>query len=339
VLTHMLVQYLVGLCCMRANPDAVQIELGDLVLDDVLGKKRDVDVTVTAHDTNGRSWAFKAFEVKDEKAPLDVTVIEQLCGKLSDMSSITDRAIVSSSGFSDSAKTKAEHRGVDLYTLEKWATPIDLDFPQFGLKGLPEDAMPFSQRLLCWYNWNFNLVAPAAGRSFNIEDSALLFDSTGATHPRYKTLGQYRQEMLFRSTEVLYNLEPARTMLNTLPEFHSPTLATTAEWPFAHTLEVSSDEIHFIVDDLVKLERLTISGFLRWERKKEQPDFRMMRRVRDNKPFAGALVAPGAREGQMFAFTISDGPTAGIHFVQLEEKHLNMIRQLRLDLPGANETS
>jgi hypothetical protein len=45
--THMLVQYLVGLCCLRANPDAVQVELGDLVIDDVAGKERDVDVTVT----------------------------------------------------------------------------------------------------------------------------------------------------------------------------------------------------------------------------------------------------------------------------------------------------
>jgi hypothetical protein len=329
----MLVQYLVGLCCMRANPDAVQIELGDLVLDDVLGKKRDVDVTVTIRSGDGEDWAFKAFEVKDERSPLDVTVIEQLCGKLTDMSSVTNRAIVSSSGFTDSTKRKAEHRGVDLYRLEKWATPIDLDFPQFGLKGLPEEAIPFSQRLLCWYGEKLNLVAPAARRSFSIAGTDPLLDSTGAAHPRYKNLDQYREEILLRSTEVLCTLEPAATMLNTLPEFHSPTLAVTAEWPYTHTLEVSSDEAHFIVDDLVKLERITISGSLRWERKKEQPDFRVMRRVRDVKPFAGALVAPGKREGQMFAFVISDDPTAGVHIVQLEQTHLNMIRQLSLELP------
>ena len=269
----MLVQYLVGLCCMRANPEAVQVELGDLILDDVLGKKRDVDITVTIRNGDGEDWAFKAFEVKDEKSPLDVTVIEQLCGKLADMSSVTNRAIVSSSGFTDSAKRKAEHRGVDLYTLEKWATPIDLDFPRFGLKGLPEHAMPFSQRLLCWYGAKLNLVAPAARRSFSIAGTDPLLDSTGAVHPRYKTLDQYREEILLRSTGILFALEPATTMLNTLPEFHSPTLAVTAEWPHAHTLEVSSDEVHFIVDDLVKLERLTISGSLRWERKKSNPTF------------------------------------------------------------------
>jgi Restriction endonuclease len=194
----MLVQYLVGLCCMQANPDAVQVELGDLVLDDVLGKKRDVDVTVTIRNDDGEDWAFKAFEVKDEKSPLDVTVIEQLCGKLADMSSVTNRAIVSSSGFTDSAKRKAEHRGVELYRLEKWATPIDLDFPRFGLKGLPEDAIPFSQRLLCWYGEKLNLVAPATRRSFRIANTDPLFDSTGAAHPRYKTMGQYREEILLR---------------------------------------------------------------------------------------------------------------------------------------------
>lgn len=330
----MLVQYLVGLCCMRANPDAVEIELGDLVIDDVLGKKRDVDVTVTIRNGGGEDWAFKAFEVKDEKSPLDVTVIEQLCGKLDDMSSITNRAIVSSSGFSSSARLKAEHRGVDLYVLEKWAKPIDLDFPRFGLKGLPEEAIRFSQSLLYWHGWKLNLVAPTARRSFSIAGTDPLLDSTGAPHPRYKNLDQYREEILLRSTEILCTLEPATTMVNTLPWFQSPTCAVTAEWPNAHTLEVSSDEVHFIVDDLVKLERLTITGSLRWERKKEQPDFRVMRRVRDGKPFAGALVAPGVREGNMFAFVISDGPTAGVHMVQLEEKHLNMIRQLSLELPA-----
>jgi hypothetical protein len=269
----MLVQYLVGLCCTRANPDAVQVELGDLVLDDVLGKKRDIDVTVTIRNGDGEDWAFKAFEVKDEKSPLDVTVIEQLCGKLADMSSVTNRAIVSSSGFTDSAKRKAEHRGVDLYTLEKWATPIDLDFPRFGLKGLPEDAIPFSQRLLYWHGEKINLVAPAARRSFSIERTDPLLDSTGAAHPRYKTLDQYREEILLRSTGVLCTLEPATTMLNTLPEFHSPTLAVTAQWPHTHTLEVSSDEVHFVVDDLVKLERLTISGSLRWSAKKSNRTF------------------------------------------------------------------
>ena len=130
----MLVQYLVGLCCLRANPDAVRVELGDLVIDDVVGKKRDVDVTVTLNNSNDGDWAFKAFEVKDEKKALDVTVVEQLCAKLNDMSSITHRAIVSSSGFSDPAVKKAESHGVELYKLEGGRLQLILIFRSSGLK-------------------------------------------------------------------------------------------------------------------------------------------------------------------------------------------------------------
>ena len=338
MLTHMLVQYLVGLCCLRRNPDAVQVELGALVTDEASGKDRDVDVTVTVRDS-GDSWAFKAFEVKDEKSSLDVTVVEQLCGKLNDMPSITHRAIVSSSGFSDGAKRKAKHHGIDLYLLERWENPIELDFPRFGLQGLPADAMPFSRTLLVWLNAHVNVVAPSAKRGFDIAVSDPLLDSTGGIHARYKTFGQYRDEILLRSTEVLWAIDPAQTMNRTLPEFHVSDRSVTAEWAHTHTLDVSSDDIHVRVDEPVKIESITISGSMRWERQSVQPDFRVMRRVHDRQPFAGALIAVGQREGQMIALTMADSPTMGIHFVHLEEKQQNMIRQLSLQLPAQSEAS
>jgi hypothetical protein len=337
MLTHMLVQYLVGLCCLRGNPDAVQVELGDLVLDDVLGKKRDVDVTVTVRDESGETWSFKAFEVKDEKSPLDVTIVEQLCGKLNDMSSITHRAIVSSSGFSDSAKRKAEHHGVDLYTFEKWENPIEFDFPRFGLQGMPDEAIPIRLSLLYWLKSYVQAIAPSAKGNFNIQDADPVFNSTGRPHARYKNYRQYVDEIIQRSAGILYALEPAKTMLDTLPEFHVSGLSFTAEWPHSHTLDVSEDDVHVREGgDLLKIERMTIMGFMRWQRARAKPDFKVMRRVGDGKPFAGALIAVGDREGQMFAFVISDNRTMGIHIVQLEERHLNMIRQLSL-LPGQGE--
>src|SRR5437868_1805442 len=99
MLTPMLVQYLVGLCCLRRNPDAVDVTIGNLVLDTAADKARDVDITVTVPDADGSMRAFKAYEVKREGEPLDVSKVEQLCIKLRDMPSITHRAIVSASGF------------------------------------------------------------------------------------------------------------------------------------------------------------------------------------------------------------------------------------------------
>ena len=107
MMTPMLVQYLVGLCCLRRNPDAVDVVLGDMVPDPAADKERDVDVTVTLHESPGVIRAFKAYEVKREKSPLDVSEVEQLCIKLLDMPSVTHRAIVSASGFTESAQAKA----------------------------------------------------------------------------------------------------------------------------------------------------------------------------------------------------------------------------------------
>ena len=69
MLTPMLVQYLVGLCCLRRNPDAVDVTVGDLVQDVAANKPRDVDITVTLHEANGTVRAFKAYEVKREGEP------------------------------------------------------------------------------------------------------------------------------------------------------------------------------------------------------------------------------------------------------------------------------
>jgi len=113
----MLVQYLTGLCCLHANSDseAVDIIIGDMVMDIAAEKERDVDVTVTITGEEGVTHAFMAYEVKRERHPLDVTVIEQLCLKLADMPSITHRAIVSASGYSESARKKAACHGVEMY--------------------------------------------------------------------------------------------------------------------------------------------------------------------------------------------------------------------------------
>jgi hypothetical protein len=89
VLSPMFVQYLVGLCCVRRNPDAVEVMVGNLVLDEAAGKERDVDATVTLAEADGSVRAFKAYEVKRERGCLDVTEVEQLVRKLADMPSIT----------------------------------------------------------------------------------------------------------------------------------------------------------------------------------------------------------------------------------------------------------
>ena len=134
-LSPMLVQYLVGLCCLKWDPNAVDVVIGDMVLDSAAGKLRDVDVTVTISEGGNVTHAFKAYEVKHEGAPLDVTIVEQLCLKLLDMPSVTHRAIVSASGFTSGAQSKAARHGVTLYGLRPWTRPLQEQFPALTMRG------------------------------------------------------------------------------------------------------------------------------------------------------------------------------------------------------------
>src|SRR5437588_9678665 len=105
-MTPMHFQYLVGICCLRCQPDAVEMTLGDRVRDAVSESDRDVDVTITVAEPDGTRTAFMGYEAKMEKGALDVADVEQLVAKLTDMPDLTTRAIVSANGFSETAIRK-----------------------------------------------------------------------------------------------------------------------------------------------------------------------------------------------------------------------------------------
>ena len=118
------VHYLVGLLTSVSTPESVEITLGDLVHDASINKFRDVDITVTRKDAYGLISAFKGIEVKKHSRPLNVTHIEQLAATLNDMVDVTQKAIVSASGYTHPALKKAEAHGVDLFSLIPWDNPL-----------------------------------------------------------------------------------------------------------------------------------------------------------------------------------------------------------------------
>lgn len=120
MLTHTDVHLLVGMLSLVTNPEDVEIELGSKVPDAASGTARDVDITITSRNPDGSISAYAGTEVKDERAPLGTQTVEQLIGKLNDMPSITRKAIVSSSGYTAPAKSKAKYHGVELLTLREW---------------------------------------------------------------------------------------------------------------------------------------------------------------------------------------------------------------------------
>ncbi len=334
----MLVQYLVGLCCLKWDPDAIDVTIGDMVLDTAAGKERDVDVTVTVAESGSTTHAFKAYEVKREGMPLNVTEVEALCLKLIDMPSITHRAIVSASDFTTGARAKAAHHGVELYALRPWTRPLQEQFPSLTMQGTAEECFPTTKLLLCWLEARYALVARDAKGGFTVQPGDRLLDPSGKPHSKYPTFAEYQQELLLRSTEILFPLEPAATVFRTFPvPFSAPEGVTPAgpAWPHTHTLDVSRDDVHVTTaNGTCRLDFVTITGQLQWQRSGDKAHYYVVERVPDGEAFAGALISTEAREGHMTCLVFSPKTREiGVQFVRLAEKHRNAIRKLKLDIP------
>ena len=342
MLTPMMVQYLVGLCCLRHDPDAIDVTVGDMVMDDAAGKERDVDVTVTLTSDDGEITAFKASEVKHEGKPLDVTVVEQLIQKLSDMPKITHKAIFSTSGYTEGACSKASSHGVELYTLKPWDRPIGQDFADFPGVGTPGEFLSHTQSsLLYWVDFHMHFVVSGGPASFTLTDETPVVSPNGIVHSAYATLLDYKKDLLMRSTDILCMQDPASTVKKTFPygmnEKDEGYLAGPA-WPHTHALDLAQDGVYLELNDLGPLElvSVTISGHLQWRKRVIEPEFKILERVGDNSIFAGAALADyGVDDGRMFAMIFPEkGREIGIHNIQIPEKQRNMIRELKIRAPS-----
>ena len=338
MLTPMMVQYLVGLCCLRHDLDAVDVTVGDMVMDNAAGKERDVDVTVTLTGDDGEITAFKASEVKDEGKALDVTAVEQLILKLSDMPKVTHKAIFSTSGYTDGARSKASSHGVELYTLKPWERPISQDFPDFPGVGTPGEFLAHVESsLLYWVDFHMHFIVPGGPASFTLVDATPIVSANGKTHSAHTNLLDYKNALLMRSTGILCMQEPASTVKRTFPcamiEKSEGYLSGPA-WPHTHTLDLATDSAHVQLDDQepTRLASVTISGQLQWRKRVIEPEFKILERVGDKSIFAGAAVADyGVDDGRMFAMIFPDkGRELGIHSFQIPEKQRSLIRGIKL---------
>lgn len=115
------------------SPDA-EITLNDKVLGRQTGIKREIDISI--RKIVGQFEILIVIDCKDYAKPIDVKKVEEFLGLVNDIGA-NKGAIVSASGFSKAAKTRAQGAGVDVYSLvdaedHDWrsyvALPIVCDF-------------------------------------------------------------------------------------------------------------------------------------------------------------------------------------------------------------------
>jgi len=338
MLTPMMIQYLVGLCCLGRDPEAIEVIIGDMVFDEAAEKDRDVDVTVTIVDKHGEVTAFKAAEVKHGGKPVDVATVEQLIAKLTDMPTVTHKAIFSTAGYTDGARTKAQKRGVNLYTLQSWENPIGIDFPDFSGVGTPGEFLScFRSHLLYWHQFKCIYNLPSITMQPALHLATRTVDETGRPHAQWSTLGDYQKELLIRSTGLLCMQDMAQTALQSFP--YEPTneeaeFSIGPEWPHTHSIDVTRDKVHLELENGIAapINDITITGVLQWRRKIIKPKFMILKDDFDNSVFSGAAITHiGTDDGRMFALIFPEkGRQLSIHRFQIPEKQRNMIRKLSI---------
>ena len=346
MLTPMMVQYLVGLCCLTHEPSTIEVMIGDMVMDAAAMKERDVDVTVIIK-SGAETTAFKAAEVKHEGKPLDVKAVEQLCIKLRDMPTVTHRAIFSTSGYTAAARRKAIAHGVDLYAFEPWERPINQDFPDFPQAATPKEFLVCGgEHLLYWINARVFMVAPQGPGSWIYDSATRVLSKNGKAHRKFSTMEDFRLEMMKRSTGILCGQEPAKTIDMVFPYgmvADNCDYEAGPAWPHTHTLDVAPERVYVEIGDQnpFQIAFMTISGHLQWRRRMPTVEFHLLRKVEDSAVFAGAAMSGiGTDDGMMWAFVFPNrGRSIKVHRVEIPEGQMNMIRKLklRMDPPGVQK--
>lgn len=336
MLTPMMVQYLVGLCCLRHDPDAVEITVGDMVYDVAAQKKRDVDVTITFKNEDGTISAFKAVEVKKETAPLDVATIEQLSIKFCDMPQITHKSIFSTSGYSQAAKEKAKYHAVDIYTLKPWERRIESDFPDFNGVGTPSEFLAkVDAYILRWLQYNVYVVVPGGPASFHWNNDTPIFTANGTKHNKYTNMGLYINEVVRRSADTLCTLEPMFSIAENLINSTRTNVeySTSPAFDHSHSIDVGADQVYLKFESrLCKITTLVIFGKLQWNLQQREPEFYILENAITREIFAGAAIADyGEDDGRMFAMIFpEEGRELGIHRFSIPEKQKSIIHNLKI---------
>lgn len=315
MLTETDIHYLVGLLSLASHPDNVEIELGSRVLDTTTDTERDVDVTVTVKN-DGRIAAYKGLEVKNHSRTLDVTHIEQLACKLNDMPSITEKAIVSASGYARPAIRKAEAHGIGLFEL------IDWDFSKQNFEHIHSEFVLTVQKSLEWVAGPHVRLNPTekisnTDQQFIMANPKIYFgnDESKASAPDLNgLLANLRSKIQHELYERLQG-SPA-----------------TAQAPsnVNVTLDISDSPYVKAPSGKIIIGQALFTGQVGWMETPKPTHYKVLKRLGDEKPFAGCMVAELGTLGLMgLLVSNTDRNIRWIH-VPISDRNKNKIFKQKL---------
>jgi hypothetical protein len=296
------IHFLAALLLSCADGRDIEIELGDLVYDEAAEKERDIDITVTKRNSDGSIHVYKAIEVKDHTKPLDVIHVEQLCAKMADMPDLTERSIVSSSGYTRPAIKKALKKGVELLEIVPWKdTTKGFDFWNTG-----QENYEFADYKNNWdeYFIRFNLDN---GSQYDVGDKAIIpnieiCDANGNQYPNVPNLATLKQSLFDQSRTAWGNTDQCKEaeLDKAIGMMLNLNLAEKTYFKWENKLYgVRNAEFH----GLVRKTKTVHTG-----------DFKLLRRVGEDIPLTGCAI-----------FISNTGHLVGIAMSNVEQRKMWVI--------------
>jgi hypothetical protein len=276
MLTPTDIHYLVGLLSMSAEPDGVEIELGSMVPDVASKEDRDVDITVTARNLDHTLAGVAGLEVKAHGRPLDSTHVEQLACKLNDMPSLTRRAIVSASGYSNPAVRKAQKHGIDLLELKNW------DQRNQGFDHFKSEFVPSVIRGVEWVGKVNVHVNPS--HRIPEEDRASVLANPVVWQTEDIRLPDTPDFMTFVRTM-------QQKAAGEIMKKWAPAVINASEVkPAKVVLQITDAPFIKVGDHRVILQELVFEGAVRWREESRETTYKVLHRYGETRPVAGCCV-------------------------------------------------
>jgi hypothetical protein len=331
-------QLLVGLCCLRHEPDAVEMTIGDRVWDSDAESHRDVDVTIVVSETEGKRTGFVGYDAKMER--LNVDEVEQLCTKLNDMPDLTTRAIVSAYGYSDTAIRKAAKKGVNLFEFRDWTENVKSGFPKATLDGAASESLFCSSTAFRWVGvpqLKFNPGDP--NREDYLSDltgETKLLRANGQPHTKHPTIQALVNALLPFLANELSGERAAQAILGA-PIPYPPNLRP--EGPMGEPIQFPIvvcpivDPTFFSINGTLRqLKAVHVAGSLQWHYSRVSAEYKILVELSTQQVYAGAAIAihPG-HSGKLMAATLApDNSLMEVRLICLTPKQQNFIHRLKV---------
>lgn len=318
MLTPTDIHHLVGLLTMASSPDDVDVELGSMIYDVAAEEERDVDITITYPSKSGGTAALSGREVKAHRRPLDVTHIEQLCIKLKDMPSITQRAIVSASGYTRSARLKAAAHGVELFAFCPW----DPTAPGWDYLRIPSpDTLRFHERNIDWCTPP-NVTLLFSERLRHDENTAAIAgtlrttSSTGEPSAWGKTTADVTHRILHHAQQLISEDDENKKLADDVVRRQNI------------TVHLMNPPIIEFPSRRLPLLHAIVTGSVKWKTATLPMTLRMLQRDGESTPLVACAVGETGG-GDLVGIRFGDDRSLGLVRVSVAARNLEKIRRFR----------